>query len=139
MKLVSQLSIGAAAIAVGGVAGGTIVAAKNDSSPAATPGPRTASPLPVRTVVETHTIHRTRHVRAHAPAAAPRPATAQPAAAAPPAVVQPAAVVRASAPTASGPSSAPVQTRSSGGGTGGEHEGGDDHGGDHGDDGGIDD
>jgi hypothetical protein len=115
MKLVSHLSVGAAALAVGAVGAATVTAQQD--RPAAAPVADARSEQ-VRTVVVTRTIHRTRHVRARAHAVAPR-ATAP--------VVQAAPAVRAAP---SQPAAAPVRTRSSGGyGSGSdEHERSDDGG-----------
>jgi len=115
MKLVSHLSVGAAALAVGGVAAGTITAARDRPAPPVAG----AQPEQVRTVVVTQTVHRTRHVKPKArhAAAAPAPAPAAP-------------VVRASAPAPR--SAAPVRSQTSGGRAGGddgaEHERGEDGG-----------
>lgn len=135
MKLVSHLSVGAAALAVGGVAAGTITNAKDKAPADAAPVAATAATQPeqVRTVIETRTIHRTKHVKAKARrASAPKrravvhavvPAVAPPARQA----AAPAPVVRVSAPA---PAAAPVRravkpvsTHTSGGsGSSGEHE-----------------
>ncbi|HEU4973648.1 MAG TPA: hypothetical protein VFT50_01060 [Baekduia sp.] len=128
--IASHLAVAALAVSAGSL--GAAVLAPREASDAR-PVVRRLPPGPehVRTVVETHVIHRTRHVRAHGrpqPAAAPPPpapaAGSAPAAPAAPAV-QPAVApaTAASAPVAV-THEAPLQTRTSGapGASGGGHE-----------------
>jgi hypothetical protein len=120
-RIATHALVAAAAVTAGGLGAATLTPAEDSRTAVAV---RRLPPQPeqVRTVIVTKTIHRLRYVhpRPRPPAAAAAPPPVAPAAPAPASAVRPRLAV----------GSAPLRTRTSGGGSAhgaeGEHEGGHD-------------